>query len=40
MDGVDASVLKTDGLEYIEIVQSITVPYDDAMRAQIVAAIR
>ncbi len=40
MDGVDASILKTDGLEYIEIGQSITVPYDDAMRVQIVAAIQ
>lgn len=35
LDGVDASLLRTDGLSVVEPIADITKPYDDALRGQL-----
>lgn len=40
MDGVDAAVVVTDGRDRVEAGQALTIPYDDAFRARLRAAIQ
>lgn len=39
-DGVDAALLRTDGREIVEAAESLFLPYDDALRADILGLMR
>ena len=40
MDGIDAALLKTDGVNIVEAGESILLPYEDAIRQQIIEVIK
>ncbi len=35
LDGIDAALIRTDGHSFVEVVASITIPYDDEMREKL-----
>lgn len=39
IDGIDAALLRTDGLEIVEACGALTIPYDDTLRADLKRAI-